>query len=71
VGVLATGELDNGRGRARLHCFTHTHEIKSGRTSSVGHHVVGFDAAGHIVNYDAHGQLVTPEEVSCCLQTTS
>ncbi len=41
VGVLASGELDNGRGRARLHCFNHRHEIESGRTSSVGEQILG------------------------------
>lgn len=35
VGVLASGELDNGRGKARLNLFRHSHEILSGRTSSV------------------------------------
>lgn len=35
LGVLTSGELDNGRGKARLNLFRHHHEIKSGRTSSL------------------------------------
>ncbi len=35
IGVLAYGQLDNGRGDARLSLLRHRHEILSGRTSSV------------------------------------
>merc|ERR1712072_534995 len=35
VGVLTRGQLDNGRGLARGHCFRHKHEVDNGRTSSV------------------------------------
>jgi elongation factor 1-alpha len=35
VGVLTSGELDNGRGLARNKILQHTHEIESGRTSSI------------------------------------
>ena len=42
LGVLTPqGELDNGRGRARLNMFRHLHEIQSGRTSSISHEIVG------------------------------
>jgi GTPase len=30
LGVLTQGELDNGRGRARLNMFRHLHEIQTG-----------------------------------------
>ncbi len=30
--------------------FRHKHEIESGRTSSVGNDILGFDASGKIVN---------------------
>lgn len=46
LGVLTHGELDNGRGQARLKLFRHKHEIESGRTSSVGNDILGFDTAG-------------------------
>jgi len=35
IGVLTTGELDNGDGSARLEIARHQHEIKSKKTSSI------------------------------------
>ena len=35
IGVLTSGELDNGRGFARNKILQHNHEIESGRTSSI------------------------------------
>lgn len=52
MGSLLTGEKDNGRGSARLNVFNFGHEIKTGRTSSIAQHILGFDAEGKIVNYD-------------------
>lgn len=46
LGVLTHGELDNGRGTARLKLFRHKHEMESGRTSSVGNDILGFDGQG-------------------------
>ena len=43
LGVLTQGQLDNGRGRARLNMFRHVHEVHSGRTSSISHEILGFD----------------------------
>ncbi|CAH1791267.1 unnamed protein product [Owenia fusiformis] len=51
LGVLTQGELDNGRGRARLNLFRHLHEIQSGRTSSISHEILGFNSNGEVVNY--------------------
>lgn len=31
LGVLTHGELDNGRGHARMKLFRHKHEMESGR----------------------------------------
>jgi len=53
LGVLTQGELDNGRGRARLNLFRHLHEIQSGRTSSISYEILGFDNTGQVVNYSA------------------
>lgn len=50
VGVLTSGKLDNGRGRARLNVFNHKHEIECGRTSSVSEQILGFNAKGETVN---------------------
>ncbi len=50
LGVLTHGVLDDGRGVARLKLFRHKHEIESGRTSSVGNDILGFDIKGNVVN---------------------
>ncbi|XP_048376956.1 GTP-binding protein 1-like isoform X2 [Stegostoma tigrinum] len=56
LGVLTHGELDNGRGFARQKLFRHKHEVESGRTSSVGNDILGFDSTGDVVNKpDSHG----------------
>ena len=57
LGVLTHGELDNGRGLARMKLFRHKHEMESGRTSSVGNDILGFDAGGNVVNKSDHGHL--------------
>lgn len=50
LGVLTHGSLDDGRGTARLKLFRHKHEAETGRTSSVGNDILGFDSKGEIVN---------------------
>ncbi len=52
LGVLLTGEADDGRGRTRTRVFRHPHELETGRTSSVSIQVIGFDVDGNIVNKD-------------------
>lgn len=52
LGVLTHGELDNGRGLARQKLFRHKHEAETGRTSSVGNDILGFDSVGKF------GQLI-------------
>ena len=57
LGVLTHGELDNGRGTARQRLFRHKHEMETGRTSSVGNDILGFDSEGRVVNKtDGHGE---------------
>ena len=53
IGVLAYGNLDNGRGDVRLSLLRHRHEILSGRTSSVAVEplVLRPDSAGHLTPY--------------------
>ncbi|KAK7871341.1 hypothetical protein R5R35_007600 [Gryllus longicercus] len=60
LGVLTQGQLDNGRGRARLNMFRHLHEVQSGRTSSISHEILGFGSQGQIINYS---ELMTAEEI--------
>ncbi|OAD58181.1 GTP-binding protein 1 [Eufriesea mexicana] len=57
LGVLTHGELDNGRGLARQKLFRHKHEAETGRTSSVGNDILGFDSIGNVVNKPEHGSL--------------
>lgn len=51
IGVLTKGQLDNGRGLARVNVFNHRHEVECGRTSSVSQQILGFNAKGECVNY--------------------
>jgi GTPase len=51
IGVLTRGTLDDGRGSMRVTVFNHRHEVETGRTSSISHQILGFDASGQIVNY--------------------
>jgi len=50
LGTLTTGENDNGRGLSRSSIFNYSHELKTGRTSSIAHHILGFNSKGEIVN---------------------
>lgn len=66
LGVLTHGVLDDGRGEARTKLFRHKHEIESGRTSSVGNDILGFDGKGKIVNDTAiHGAKMLDWESIC------
>lgn len=62
LGVLTQGELDNGRGSARLNMFRHRHEIQSGRTSCISHETLGFDTQGNLINLTF--DRMTTEEIS-------
>ncbi|PCG95697.1 Translation elongation/initiation factor/Ribosomal, beta-barrel [Penicillium occitanis (nom. inval.)] len=62
LGVLVKGHLDDGRGKARVNLFRHKHEIESGRTSSVGMEIMGFDARGEIIGSDK-GRKLSWEEI--------
>jgi GTPase len=50
LGYLVSGTLDNGRGSARMSVFNFVHEMKTGRTSSISHEIIGYDSTGKIVN---------------------
>lgn len=49
VSVLSKGELDDGRGTARMKVFNFSHEANNGRTSSIGQEIMGFDAENNWV----------------------
>lgn len=63
LGVLVKGGLDDGRGKARVNLFRHKHEIESGRTSSVGLEIMGFDTMGKVVVSDVPGRKLSWEEI--------
>lgn len=63
LGVLVKGGLDDGRGKARVNLFRHKHEIESGRTSSVGMEIMGFDTHGEIVSSNVPGRKLTWNEI--------
>lgn len=62
LGVLVKGNLDDGRGKARVNLFRHKHELESGRTSSVGLEIMGYDSHGNIVG-STHGRKTSWEEI--------
>lgn len=63
LGVLVKGGLDDGRGKARVNLFRHKHEVESGRTSSVGMEIMGFDTRGDIVASNVPGRKLSWEEI--------
>jgi hypothetical protein len=63
LGVLVKGGLDDGRGKARVNLFRHKHEIESGRTSSVGMEIMGFDSKSEVVVSTVAGRKLTWEEI--------
>jgi GTPase len=63
LGVLVKGGLDDGRGKARVNLFRHKHEIETGRTSSVGMEIMGFDSKGAIVSSAVAGRKLSWEEI--------
>lgn len=63
LGVLVKGGLDDGRGKMRVNLFRHKHEIESGRTSSVGMEIMGFDTKGEVVVSGVPGRKLSWEEI--------
>ncbi|ABL77547.1 GTP-binding protein [Thermofilum pendens] len=57
VGTLCTGELDDGRGRGMRRVARYSHEIITGRTSSVVVRLLGFDMEGKPVNWNLPNPL--------------
>lgn len=63
LGVLVKGVLDDGRGKTRVNLFRHKHEMESGRTSSVGMEIMGFDTKGEVVVSGVPGRKLSWEEI--------
>ena len=64
VGVLTKGVADNGRGSARSLVFNFKHEVESGRTSSIGHQIAGFNKNGEIINCKKNGLPLKWNEIT-------
>ena len=50
ISVLTTGVIDDGKGSARSKVHNHLKEIIEGKTTSVYHHILGFNAEGEVTN---------------------
>lgn len=57
VGRMISDKNDNGRGLTRSFVFNFVHELKSGRTSSIAHQILGFDPTGKVVNAQGINKL--------------
>lgn len=65
LGVLTRSRLDDGRGKARVSLFRHKHEIETGRTSSAGNEILGFQPDGEVIVPEDHAkQQATWESIA-------
>ncbi|KXS18255.1 P-loop containing nucleoside triphosphate hydrolase protein [Gonapodya prolifera JEL478] len=63
LGVLTKDVLDDGRGKARVNLFRHKHEIESGRTSSIGLEILGFDSQGKVLRNEDEKRKLSWEDI--------
>lgn len=68
IGTLVTGKEDDGRGKNRTHVSNHIHELTTGRTSSVGHVILGYTDENTIKYYEpgVEWSEVTKESQKIC-----
>lgn len=52
LGVMVSGEEDNGRGLARQRAFKHSHQLADGDVCTIHHEVLGFNSGGQITNVE-------------------
>jgi GTPase len=57
IGVLISGQNDDGLGTARVHVHKHYSEILDGKTTSTYSHILGFNSDGEITNLSKFGNL--------------
>ncbi|KAK9448467.1 P-loop containing nucleoside triphosphate hydrolase protein [Limtongia smithiae] len=63
LGVLTKGGLDDGRGKARVNLFRYKHELETGRTSSVGMEIMGFDDVGKVAGANDGSRKASWKEI--------
>lgn len=68
LGVLTKDMLDDGRGKARVNLFRHKHEIESGRTSSIGVEILGFDSRGKVITPENERAKLTWDDI--CIKSS-
>jgi len=64
VGVLISGQLDDGRGSARLKVLNFKHEVETGRSSSISQQILGYEPDGTIVNHDTSIKKISWPEIA-------
>ena len=63
IGVLISGEKDNGKGSARGRVLNFKHEHITGKTSSIAQQILGYDPEGQVVNHDSDVKDITWKEI--------
>ena len=59
TGTLISGKLDDGRGSARAAVTKHKHELATGRTSTIGTHLLGLDTnTKPVTSYNGQTELI-------------
>jgi elongation factor 1-alpha len=61
IGVLISGQNDDGKGLARVHVHKHYSEILDGKTTSMYQHILGFNSSGEVTNLNKFGNMSWPE----------
>jgi len=60
IGVLISGQRDDGKGLARFHVHKHYSEIKTGKTTQMNQHILGFNSNGEVTNLSKFGYASWP-----------
>jgi elongation factor 1-alpha len=63
LGVLHSGQFDDGNNSARNLVATHKHEIELGKTSYMSQHIVGFEADGKYVNDQYERKMLSWKDI--------
>ena len=61
IGVLISGQKDDGKGLARVHVHKHYAEILDGKTTSMYQHILGFNSSGEVTNLSKFGNMSWPQ----------